>query len=313
MSKRDDLLNRFGSNLAESMGAGRKPGQGSAPSSDRPTGPSQHQGTNRLRTAVEIEVDRIEPDPDQPRHEFDPDAIARLAASIESHGQLQPIAVRWAPDRGRYIVVAGERRWRAIKHAGRAKVAAVIIEGERTKEQILEMQLIENCIREDLKPVEQARAFKALMDANGWTASRLAESLHLTGASVSRALALLDLPDGVQASVDDGRLAPSIAYEISKVDDPAEQEDLAAEVVSARLNRAETAEVVRRRKLEGHGPRRPGKAKLRKVTTRTYRTSNGSRVTVEHRKGTDPATILDALKEVITQIETSMNSNSEAA
>jgi ParB family chromosome partitioning protein len=313
MSKRDEFLNRFGANLAESMGAGRRPGQGGASQAERPAGPSQHEGTSRLRTAVEIEVDRIEPDPDQPRQDFDPGAIARLAASIQSHGQLQPIAVRWSPDRGRYIIVAGERRWRASRHAGRARVAAVIIEGERTREQILEMQLIENCIREDLKPVEQARTFKALIDANGWTASRLAEELHLTGASVSRALALLELPTAVQGSVDGGQLAPSIAYEISKVEDAAEQEALAAEVVAGKLNRAETAEAVRRRKAAGQGGRRAARGKARKVTTQTYRTPSGCKITVENRKGIEPGMIVAALREVADQVEAAATPSAEAA
>ena len=201
MAKDKDILERFGANLAESMGGGRSP---------RPTAPAlstmgKHDGVSRLRAAAEIEVGRIAADPGQPRTEFDPGAIARLAESLEAHGQIQPISVRWSDDPGRYLIVTGERRWRASILAGRPTIAAVILEGDRTDSQVLEMQLVENCLREDLQPIEQARAFRTLMDRNGWTAARLAETLRLTGSSVTRALALLDLPCTVQDAVEAGQ------------------------------------------------------------------------------------------------------------
>src|SRR6476646_1161749 len=105
------------------------------------------------------------------------------------------------------MIVTGERRWRASILAGRPTIAAVILDGERTDSQVLEMQLVENCIREDLQPIEQARAFRTLMDRNDWPAARLAEALHLNAATVSRALALLDLPFTVQEAVAAGTLA----------------------------------------------------------------------------------------------------------
>src|SRR3954467_329357 len=169
MSKDKDLLSRFGANLAESMGAGRVSQAGKL-SPAAPTSTSRLDGTTRLRTGAEIAIDRISPDPKQPRTEFDPDAITRLAESLKTHGQLQPISVRWSEDMGRYLIVTGERRWRAATLAGRPTVSAVIIEDKRTESQILEMQLIENCLREDLRPVEQAKAFRALMDRNQWPA-----------------------------------------------------------------------------------------------------------------------------------------------
>ena len=189
MAKDKDILERFGANLAESMGGGRSP---------RPTAPALDDGQARRgvpapgRGRDRGRADRA--DPGQPRTEFDPGAIARLAESLEAHGQIQPISVRWSDDPGRYLIVTGERRWRASILAGRPTIAAVILEGDRTDSQVLEMQLVENCLREDLQPIEQARAFRTLMDRNGSTAARLAETLRLTGSSVTRALALLDLP-----------------------------------------------------------------------------------------------------------------------
>ena len=242
MAKDRDLLNRFGSNLAESMGANRTPQPDErAGRSPAPVAPSRHEGCSRLRSAAEIEVDRITADPNQPRTEFDPDAIDRLAESLKSHGQLQPISVRWSEDMGRYLIVTGERRWRAAVQAGRPTISAVILDGQHTDAQILEMQLVENCLREDLRPVEQARAFQTLMECNGWSAARLAEVLHLTGATVSRALALLELPYTVQEQVDHGELAPSVAYEVSKIADPVEQAEVAAQIVAEDLTRDQAA------------------------------------------------------------------------
>jgi ParB family transcriptional regulator, chromosome partitioning protein len=304
MSKDKDLLSRFGANLAESMGAGRVPLPGGA-AAPVTAGPSRHDGCTRLRSAAEIAVDRIVPDPGQPRTEFDPDAIARLAESLKAHGQLQPISVRWSDDMGRYLIVTGERRWRAATLAGRPTVAAVILEGPHTESQILEMQLIENCLREDLQPIEQARAFRTLMDRNGWSAARLAEALHLTGATVSRALALLELPYTVQEAVDAGTLAPSVAYEVSKLDDPEAQREVAGRIVAEDLSRAEAIEAVReasgRSARSSGGKGRGAKAKPRKVTVRAFKAA-GCKVTVENRRGLEDAAIRAALAEVLTQL-----------
>src|SRR4051794_13270005 len=121
MSKDQELRSRFGANLAESMGANRIGRAGGAPAID--ARPDRLDGTERLRAAAMIEVDRIVPDPNQPRTEFDEAAIDRLAASLNEHGQLQPIAVRWSEDMGRYLIVSGERRWRASLKAGRPTIA----------------------------------------------------------------------------------------------------------------------------------------------------------------------------------------------
>jgi ParB family chromosome partitioning protein len=243
MSKDKDLLSRFGANLAELMGAGRASRSEGVPPAV--SVPSRLDGCARLRSGAEIDVARILPDPDQPRAEFDPAAINRLAESLKTHGQLQPISVRWSEDMGQYLIVTGERRWRAALEAGRPTVSCVILDGDRTESQILEMQLIENCLREDLQPIEQARAFRTLMDRNGWSALRLSEALHMNCATVTRALALLELPAAVREKIEAGSLAPSVAYEISKVDDPEGQAKLADRVVAEGMNRSETIRAVR--------------------------------------------------------------------
>jgi len=313
MSKDKDILSRFGANLAESMGAGRVAGAGEfaaapgSPALNPASGPSRHDGTARLKSAAEIDLDRIAPDPSQPRTDFDEDALARLAESLRAHGQLQPISVRWSDAQGRYLIVTGERRWRASRIAGRRTIAAVVVEGDRSDSQIFEMQLIENCLREDLRPIEQARAFRALMDRNAWTADRVAEVLHLSGASVSRALRLLDLPCTVQEAVEAGALAPSVAYEVSKLADPGAQTEVAARVVAEDLSRSQTVEVVRTA-AKGRGAA-PGGAKGRgagaarpKLKTSRVLKAAGYKVTVENRRGVEDGTLAAALLEILGRL-----------
>ncbi|GAC1474363.1 MAG: hypothetical protein NVSMB9_24600 [Isosphaeraceae bacterium] len=164
------------------------------------------------------------------------------------------------------------------------------------------MQLVENALREDLKPVEQARAYRTLMDRNGWTGARLAEALHLNAASVSRALALLDLPCTVQESVERGDLPASVAYEVSKLDDPADQAEVGTRAVSEGLSRAEGARTVKAR-ASGRGKvaAKGGGGKAAKVCDRTFKTGAG-KVTVENKKGLTPDLILAALAAAMDRV-----------
>ena len=109
------------------------------------------------------------PDPEQPRVEFSEEAIERLAQSITRKGQLSAIRVRWSDEFSKWVIIAGERRWRATKRAGLPTIDCYFHENGISKSEVLEQQLIENCLREDLQPIEEAKAFSMLMDLNGWT------------------------------------------------------------------------------------------------------------------------------------------------
>src|SRR5262249_28238653 len=135
MAKATDLMSRFGGNVAESMGAGR---QGRGPAA-APARPDPEDGTERLRSAAVIEGDRILPDPNQPRTEFDEASLQELADSIREHGQIQPIVVRWDEEMGRYLIAAGERRWRATLKAGRKTIDAIILDPGRSDSEILQL------------------------------------------------------------------------------------------------------------------------------------------------------------------------------
>jgi ParB family chromosome partitioning protein len=203
------------------------------------------QGVVRSKDAAEIPVDRIDRDPDQPREEFDADGLGRLAESLRTRGQLQPIRVRWEEGRGVYLIVCGERRWRAAKLAGLATLSCVVMERPDGPGELLALQLIENALREDLSAMEQARAYKALIALNGWSARRLAAELAVNPATVTRSLALLELPMEVQGQVEQGALAAGTAYEVSKLDGADAQVETAARVVDQGLSRLEAAEAVR--------------------------------------------------------------------
>lgn len=300
MGKLDELRRAAGSNVDDSMGIGRAPG--TTPPSEAPAAPAKWQGVTRSKDTALIPIDRIERDPNQPREEFDEEALRRLADSMRTRGQLQPIRVRWDEGRGVYVVVVGERRWRAARLAGMPTLSCTVHDQAMEQGELLALQLVENLVREDLRPVEEARAYRTLMERNGWSVSQLARELAIDHSGVSRALALLELPASVQDQVEQGALPPATAYEVSKLHDAAEQEALAAQVIAGKLSRAETVEAVRQRKPAGGGGK-ARKTKGRKVTSRTFRGDAGYKITIECRRGVEPGPMVDALREALRQAQ----------
>jgi ParB family chromosome partitioning protein len=200
---------------------------------------TRYTGTKGIRTALEVGLDRIERDEAQPRTEFNAEALDRLAESIKARGVLQPIRVRWDEGRGVYVLVVGERRWRAAKAAGLATIPCVVTEADLTPEERLEDQLVENALREDLRPVELARAYRTLMDRLGLSQHELAARLHVGQSTVNEVLSLLTLPVPIQAAVDEGRIARTVAYAASRVEDPAAQAELVEAAAAGKLTREE--------------------------------------------------------------------------
>lgn len=201
-SKLANFLAKNEKNLRED--AGERPVDHAPPSA------SKLEGRTRLTNAAAIAVDRIVAD-SQHREDFDNEGLQRLAASLKMEGQLQPIRVRWDEGRGIYVIIAGERRWRAAKLAGLTTLECVISESDQDEKSILRAQVVENALREDLKPVEKAKAFKTVMDLEGLDGKGLAERLNIDPSTVSRVLALLKLDGETQVKVDAGEVAPTIA------------------------------------------------------------------------------------------------------
>ena len=253
MGRLDKLARESGENADESLGTTRQRVDPAAVAVQGPADARQ-QGVKRAKNAVLIEVGRIVRDPSQPREEFDEESLERLAKSMKTRGQLQPVRVRWDEEQGAYVMIAGERRWRAAQRAGLPTVTAMIQEGELTRGQLLAIQLVENCLRDDLRPIEQAHAFRDLMDENGWTTRQLAEELSIAQPTISQAVALLKLPEPLQEQVEQGVLAPATAYEVSKIDDPVEQVAVAEQVVAGRLQPRRRQAVHRKRRDGGGQP-----------------------------------------------------------
>jgi ParB family chromosome partitioning protein len=151
----------------------------------------------------ELSVELIRPNPSQPRQEFDGESLLALAESIKARGVLQPLVVRALPG-GSYELVAGERRLRASKLAGLERVPAIVRETEESER--LELALIENMAREDLNPIEEARACATLVDDLGVTKEELGRRVGRSRVAISNAIRLLDLPDDAQAMLQSGEL-----------------------------------------------------------------------------------------------------------
>ena len=176
----------------------------------------------------------IEPDKDQPRKAFEEESLTELAASITEHGLLQPIAVRPKPLGAGYVIIAGERRWRAARMAGLAQVPVVI--RDVSDEQAMELALIENLQREDLDPVEEAMGYRQLMDKCGLTQEQAAEKLGKKRSSLANSLRLLNLPAPVLEQLRLGALSMGHAKPLLALGDPALQEQAASQIVAQDLN-----------------------------------------------------------------------------
>lgn len=313
MSKRE-LLSEGLANVRESMGDFGSVVRG-APTPGPRALPAHLKGVVRSKDVSQIDLDRIVRDEEQPREEFDEDALERLAHSLRTRGQLQPIRVRWSEEKGAYIVVVGERRWRAARMAGLESLSCVVVEGAIPSDELLAIQMIENAVREDLKPIEQAKAYRRLIEAKSWSARQLAGELAIHHAQVVRALALLELPTAVQDQVELGTLPPASAYEVSKLEDPTTQEEIARRVVDEKLSRAETVDAVRKAAPK---PGRAGGSKAKATqpknpTERSVRTEGGVKVVATYKKGLSVEAWAEALEEAARMIRAKLVPPDQAA
>jgi len=187
-----------------------------------------------------IPVDVIDPNPDQPRREFDEGALERLAQSIRVHGVLQPVVVRRAGDR--YELVVGERRWRASQRAGVDAIPAVVLEIDPRDR--LEVALIENVQRRDLNPIELAVAFRSLADT-GATQDEIGERVGLDRSSIANHLRLLELSREHQADVEAGRVSVGHAKALLQVSSPERRGQLRDRIVNDGLSVRAAEELAR--------------------------------------------------------------------
>ncbi|MEN8182581.1 MAG: ParB/RepB/Spo0J family partition protein [Myxococcota bacterium] len=201
------------------------PGQEGAPVRPTPNGDGPQVGP------VELPVDDIDPNPDQPRRHFDPEALEGLVASLQRHGVLQPVVVRRAGDR--FELVVGERRWRAARQAGLSAIPVVV--ADVAPRDRLELALVENVQRHDLNPIELAHAFQALVEA-GATQDEVGDRVALDRSTIANHLRLLELPRELQQDVEEGRLNTGHAKAILQVTHPERRRMLRDRIVEEGLS-----------------------------------------------------------------------------
>jgi ParB family transcriptional regulator, chromosome partitioning protein len=199
---------------------------------------------------TELEIHSVEPNPRQPRKNFDQARLEELAASIREHGVVQPIVVR--PKGGRYEIVAGERRWRASQLAGLTKVPALV--REFSEAETMEIALIENLQREDLNPLEEAEAYRILLDEYHLTQDELAQRLGKSRPQITNTLRLLQLSPVARAEVESGRISMGHAKVLLGLESVEEQNHLARKVAETGLSVRELEVAVK----AVQGGKRPG-------------------------------------------------------
>ncbi len=200
-----------------------------------PPSPDAVISPDAVRATQVLAVERVQPNPNQPRRAFAADALDQLAQSIRQKGIVQPLIVRSIGQDGQYEIVAGERRWRAAQIAGLHEVPVVVRDFDDVE--VLEIAIIENIQREDLNPIEEALAYRQLIDRFGHTQEKLAEALSRSRSHVTNLLRLLTLPGPVQDLLTAGALSAGHARALVSAPNPAE---LAMAVVKRGLSVRET-------------------------------------------------------------------------
>ena len=180
-----------------------------------------------------LPLQKIEPNPKQPRRTFDPDALQSLADSIAEHGVVQPLAVRDAGN-GYYQIIAGERRWRAARLAGLTELPVVVLDAD--DQTVMELALIENLQRQDLNPMEEAEGYRVLMEEYGLTQEQAATRVGKSRPAVANALRLLALPDEVRAMVEEGTLSAGHARAVLTLNSQRLQKAAAQKIIALRLS-----------------------------------------------------------------------------
>lgn len=300
------LASQFGSTMAESLGH-RSPQNIPAQPAKVIAMSDPSTGKKMMREAAHIDIERITPDPNQPRKTFPEDDIDRLAESLKTRGQLQPIRVKYNTELAKFVIISGERRFRAATKAQLKTLACVVVDGELSETEIRIDQLVENLLREDLKPIESAKSYKELMDLNSWTVQQVADSLKVGKGTVSKAIALLDLPEDIQQQVESGAIPAASAYQLATLPTVEAQRDLASLIISDGLKRDQVAEAVA--ELKGKKSRKPEPTEDAEekpkpnVTKRQFEVGNAKLVITWQRKSVRTKDVILALEAALEEVK----------
>ncbi|QDV81271.1 ParB/RepB/Spo0J family partition protein [Planctomycetes bacterium TBK1r] len=260
------------------------------------------EGRRMIRNAAHIELSRIITRA-QVREDFDEDKLHELADSLTRKGQQQPIRVYWdaeEADGGRYVVLMGERRFRAAQMANFETIQCIIHEDELSEAEITELQLLENIVRQDLNPIEEARAFRKIMDdrkASGLpcSAKDLAKEIGFSDSKVARSVRLLTLPEDIQGDVAEGSIPPSVIREVLKLKTEEAQRQMITTYKEGG-SYGEIAETVKMRKGVGKG------ASSGPRTKKSF-SADGIKIEATAKKRVTQAEIAVVLKQWLKQIQ----------
>lgn len=197
--------------------------------------------TDKSGGVMTVKIRDIEPNPEQPRREFDKEKLEALAQSIKEHGLIQPILVK-KQENGMYTIIAGERRWRASKLAGLSEVPC--IEGDYTEQQVMEIALVENLQREDLNPIEESEGYQKLIDAFGLKQEEVAARVGKSRSAVANSLRLNNLCVDVKKMVIDKTLSQGHARALLAVEKSEDQLMLAKKIIESGMNVRQTEKLV---------------------------------------------------------------------
>ena len=206
------------------------------------------------QAVTSLPLQKVEPNPNQPRHRFDEEELQALADSISEHGILQPLAVR-KMDGGFYQIIAGERRWRAARLACLQEVPVVFVEAD--DKTVMELALIENLQRQDLNPMEEAEGYRVLTEEYGLTQEEAAARVGKSRPAVANALRLLALPDEVRELVEKGELSAGHARAILSLPTKAKQKTAAQRILALRLSVRQAEAMCKRLAAEEKKPEPP--------------------------------------------------------
>lgn len=204
--------------------------------------PEVAETTSDVSRETLLNINKVEPNPNQPRKRFNEDKLQELADSIKVHGIIQPLVVQKENDR--YIIIAGERRWRAARLAGVKEVPVVI--RDFTEQELYEVALIENIQRQDLDPIEEANAYSNLIKEHHLTQDEVAERVSKSRVAITNSLRLLKLDQRVQQMVIDELLTGGHARALISIEDPEEQYNLANRIFDEKLSVRETEKLVKK-------------------------------------------------------------------
>ena len=214
--------------------------------------------------AVTLKITEIEPNRGQPRKHFDEEALLQLAESIRIHGIIQPLLVKPLPG-GSYMLVAGERRWRAARIAGLSELPVII--RDMSDQETMEIALIENLQREDLNPVEEAKGYRELMDAYGFTQEEVAERVGKSRPAIANALRLMALPEQVMDLLESGRLSAGQARTVLSFGSEPSMIEAANEAVKKGLS---VRELERQAKAKKQEPKKGREASKKPFSRDSY-------------------------------------------